>query len=270
VWAAASALAFGLPAAAATSPGFESDFGPGLLGGDDAGAQVILPFAISLFGQSYSVMNISTNGFATFGDTPGIAGLDFGADPWNASVASFLSGPARIAPEWFDWVSSVSYATSADRVMLTWEGNEYGKTDIYRAQAQIYADGHIAFAYDTPHAPTGFALAGITVGGGAPDPGSANYTGADFSVSGPQAIYMAGGSAQFANAISVTFTPDGQGGYRVTGGVPPLPDPVNGGGGENGGPNSPTPEPSAWALMLLGFGLAGSLVRARSRSAHLP
>lgn len=266
--AAAAALALAGSADAAVTTGFDSAFGPGLLGGDDAGAQVILPFAVSLFGQSYSVMNISTNGFATFTNVAGMDGLDLGAEPWNDGVAAFLAGPARIAPEWFDWESSVSYAVSASRIMITWQGNEYGHTDNYVAQAQIYADGRIVFAYDTPHAPAGGALAGITTGGGAADPGSTNFTGSSFAVSGAQAIYMAGGAGQFPNAIAVTFTPDGEGGYRVEGGVPPLPGPVGGGGGDpagdpGGDPGSTVPEPSTWALLLAGFALAGSALRSR-------
>lgn len=262
-WPAATALVGALAlagsAAATPSPGFDSQVGPGLVGGDDVGAQVVLPFAVSLFGQSYSVMNVSSNGFATFSDVAGLPGFSLGDDPWNATVASFLSGPARIAPEWFDWVSSVSYMATGDRILLTWEGAEYGQSDTYRAQAQIYADGRIAFAYDTPHAPNGAALAGITTGGGAADPGSTNFTGASLSVSGAQAIYMGGGSGLFANAISVTFTPDGDGGYRVEGDVPPLPGPVDGGGG----PGSAAPEPAGWALMILGFGLSGGAIRRR-------
>jgi len=259
----AAAFALAGSAAATPSPGFDSQIGPGLLGGDDVGAQVVLPFAVSLFGQSYSVMNVSSNGFATFSDVAGLPGFNLGDDPWNATVASFLSGPSRIAPEWFDWVSSVSYLAANDRILLTWEGNEYGQSDTYRAQAQIYADGRIAFAYDTPHAPAGIALAGITTGGGVGDPGSTNFTGASLSVSGVQAIYMGGGPGLFANAISVTFTPDGDGGYRVEGHVPPLPDPVDGGGGTGGGPGSAAPEPAAWALMILGLGLSGGAIRRR-------
>jgi hypothetical protein len=258
----AGALALGGPAAAAASDGFQTDFGPALVGGDDAGAQVVLPFALSLFGQSYTVMNISTNGFATFGNLTGIDGFDLGADPWRADAGAFLDGPARIAPEWFDWVSSVYYAASADRVMLTWEGSEYGADDVFVAQAQLFADGRIVFAYDTPHAPGGAALAGITTGGGAADPGSTNYVGSSFSVTGVQAIYMAAGGGGFPNAIGVAFTPDGEGGYSVVGGTPPLPDPESGGGGSG----SAVPEPSAWALLLAGFTLAGATLRTRRRA----
>lgn len=263
----AATLVLAGPAVATPSPGFDSQIGYGLLGGDDVGAQIVLPFAVSLFGQSYSVMNVSSNGFATFTDVAGLPGFTLGDDPWNPTVASFLNGPSRIAPEWFDWVSSVSYLATSDRILLTWEGNKYGQSDTYRAQAQIYADGLIAFAYDTPHAPNGLALAGITAGGGVADPGSTNFTAASLSVSGAQAIYMGGGPGLFANAISVTFTPDGNGGYRVEGDVPPLPGPVDGGGGTGGGPVSPAPEPAAWTLMILGFGLSGAAMRRRRPTA---
>ncbi|MBS0361677.1 MAG: PEPxxWA-CTERM sorting domain-containing protein [Proteobacteria bacterium] len=254
-----AALAVSGAARAGATAGFDNNLGGGLVGGDDGGAQVVnLPFAVSLFGQSYSTLNVSTNGYLTLTNLAGIDGLDLSADTWRPNIGGFLNEQARIAPEWFDWVSDTSLSETADRIMVTWTGAQYGSDVTHIAQAQIYSDGRIVFAYDDPTGPTGTVIAGITTGEGASDPGATNFLGANFIVNGPQAIYELSAGGGFPNNVPVTFTPDGNGGYTVQGGVPPLPDPADGGG---------VPEPATWALLLSGFGLAGAALRARRRIA---
>lgn len=48
-----------------------------------------------------------------------------------------------------------------------------------------------------------------------------------------------------------------------------LTPPPDGGGKENDGPPGAVPEPGAWALMIMGFGLAGAAMRRRGRASYL-
>jgi hypothetical protein len=239
----ASAAALATSAAAVQSPVFETNYGTVLVGGDDQVSAGVLPFAFTLFDQSYTTFGVSTNGFLTLG-----AGT--GADCCSGDVGGFLAGAPRIAPEWFDIVGTVYLNTEQDgRAVFTFAGGEYRSGGSYAAQAQLFADGRIVFGYDSDSVPASHnVLTGITTGGGAADPGETEFTGGPYSTGDARAVYDFAAAGTFdLNGRNVFFTPNGQGGYTVsstqlTGAVP---------------------EPGIWAMMLTGFFGAGSVVRAR-------
>jgi hypothetical protein len=204
-------------------------------------------------------MNVDTNGFVTLTATPSEIAL--GAAEWNPTVSDFVSGPARLAPQWFDWISDVHYDTShAGEAVVTWVGTEYNQPGTYVAQLQLYASGRIVFAYDNTDAPYATTIAGVSAGG-AVDPGGVNFIGANFSDDNP-AIYQLSGPRRFPTDIGVSFTPDGRGGYDVAG--DPLPVTTPGGGGTGTSPpDGGVPEPASWALILAGFGATGAMLRRR-------
>lgn len=234
-------------AGAVTSPVFETNYGSVLVSGDDATVDGVLPFAFTLFDQTFTTFNASTNGFVSLGGSNGTGCC-------SGDVPAFLGGAAaRIAPEWFDIVGA-AYLNSeqADRAVFTWVGGEYSGGGTYAAQAQLFADGRIIFGYSGDNVPTGHAvLTGISAGGGVSDPGETEFTDGPYATGSARAAYDYAAAGTFdLNGRNVYFTPDGQGGYTVT--------------------NSPAvagvPEPATWALMIGGFFGAGTAVRARRKA----
>jgi hypothetical protein len=238
----ASATLLAGAAGAATSPVFETNYGTVLVSADDSTASGTLPFAFTLFGQSYTGFEVSTNGFVSFGGGNGNGCC-------SGDVGGLLSGAARIAPEWFDIVGPAYLNTDqANRAVFTWVGGEYAAGGSYAAQAQLFADGRIIFGYSSDSVPAAHVtLAGISAGGGVADPGATDLSGGPYTVDGPRAIYQQFAANSFdLNGANVYFTPDARGGYTVStsavGGVP---------------------EPATWAMMLAGFFGAGSILRSR-------
>jgi hypothetical protein len=235
-----------------------SQYGQTLFGGDDPAGRADLPFAFSFYGQSYSAVNISANGFVTFTSS---GELDIGVADWAPTGSGLVTGPARIAPLWFDRVGYVMADKSqAGRYTITWLSEEYGQTGIFLTQLSLFSDGHFSFAYGEG-APQGVSLAGISAGGGVPNPGPLEFDGADYSTNA-RTIYDLYGPGEFNSSVGVTFTPEGPNFYHVVAGLaplaapPPLPEwPAE----EPGG----VPEPASWALMILGFGAAGATLRRR-------
>lgn len=234
---------------AATSPVFETNYGTALVSGDDSTAYGLMPIDFSFFGQNYTTSDyfmVSTNGFLSFG------GGD--AACCNGDAAAFLNGPARIAPEWFDIVGSVYLNTDvADRAVFTFTGLEYSVGGAYAAQAQLFADGSIIFGYSGDGIPQSHVtLTGISAGGGVADPGEHELTGGAFSTGSAQAVYdLAAASTFDLNGRNVYFTPTAGGGYTVS----------------NSAPVGGVPEPTSWALMIVGFAGSGALLRHRRRRA---
>lgn len=238
-------------------------YGQTLFGGDDSGAHVDLPFNFTFYGQTYSSINLSTNGFVTF--TPSGA-LDLGVADWSPAGSSLVDGPARIAPQWFDRVGYVMEDRSqTGRYTVTWLSEEYGQTGIYLTQLSLFSDGHFSFAY-SDGAPQSTVLVGISAGGGVPNNGPVGFDGADFGTNA-RTIYALHGPGEFYSSVGVTFTPTpGRPGfYNVLAGLAPLaaPPPL-----PEWPPEEPAgvPEPASWALMILGFGAAGARLRTRRRA----
>lgn len=238
----ASAALLAGSASAATSPVFETDYGTALVSADDSTASGSLPFAFTLFGQSYTGFEVSTNGFVSLGGSNG-------ANCCSGDVSAFLGGAARIAPEWFDIVGTAYLNTNqADRAVFTWVGGEYAAGGSYAAQAQLFADGRIIFGYSGDSIPAAHTvLTGISAGGGAADPGETEFTGGPYSTGSARAVYdLAAANTFDLNGANVYFTPDSQGGYTVSATA------VAG-----------VPEPATWAMMIAGFFGAGATLRTR-------
>jgi hypothetical protein len=243
---AGAAIALGLSvstANAATPLIFESNFGAAIVSGDDQTTTGSLPFSFSFYGNSYTGFEASTNGFLSLG------GLN-GQGCCNGIVSDFLNGAPRIAAQWLDLVGSVYLNTdTAGRAVFTWTGNEYAAGGSYTAQAQLFSNGTIILGYNSDSMPVNHTtLAGITAGGGAPNPGGSNLSAANFSSNARATYESFDGSTFDLNGRNVIFTPNGQGGYAVSDTL-----------------SAAVPEPGAWALMLTGFLGAGVALRSNRR-----
>jgi hypothetical protein len=237
----ASASLLGSAAHAATPAIFESNYGSLIVSGDDTTSAGALPFAFTLFDQTFTGYEASNNGFISFSGANG-------SGCCNGDVGAFLSGGARIAPEWFDIVGGVYLNTdTAGRAVFTWSGSEYSAGGAYDIQAQLFQNGTIIFGFNGDSAPWRHAtLTGITLGGGLADPGEVTFAGA-FSTGGSRAVYDYAAAGEFGlNGQNVIFTPDGNGGYHVSNTL-----------------QAGVPEPATWAMMITGFGLMGATLRRR-------
>jgi hypothetical protein len=237
----ASASLLGSAAHAATPAIFESNYGDIIVSGDDAKAGGDLPFAFTLFDQSFTTYEASTNGFISLGGSNGNGCC-------SGDVGTFLSGAARIAPEWLDLATWTYLNTSeAGRAVFTFVGGEYSAGGAYAVQAQLFQNGTIIFGFNNDSVPALHGtLTGITLGGGLADPGEVNFAG-NFSTGGSRAVYDYAAAGEFGlNGQNVIFTPDGVGGYQVSNTLPGA-----------------VPEPATWAMMITGFGMMGVTLRRR-------
>lgn len=237
----ASASLLGSAAHAATPAIFENNYGGLITSGDDAVGYGSLPFAFTLFDQSFTSYEASNNGFISFSGSNG-------SGCCSGDVGGFLGGGARIAPEWFDIVGGVYLNTeTAGRAVFTWSGFEYSGGGAYDIQAQLFQNGTIIFGYKGDSVPGGHtSLTGITLGGGLADPGEVTFAG-NFSTGGSRAVYDQFAAGTFGlNGQNVIFTPNGDGGYQVSNSL-----------------QAGVPEPATWAMMITGFGLMGATLRRR-------
>jgi len=133
------------------------------LNGDDTyGGPYAIGFDFFFYGESYSMFNISTNGFITFG--PGSPSLS------NYPIPSSYSPNNYIAPYWDDLVVGSSEliietigAEPDRRLVLEWLNvNRYGNSSLMTFEIILEeATGHIWFQYATMNGMTGD---GATVG----------------------------------------------------------------------------------------------------------
>lgn len=145
---------------------------------DDSTQEVGIPFSFPYQGQNWSSVFVNANGSLTFGA---------GSTDFSESVAELLSGPPRIAALWDDlspqegevfvqadagsW--TVTYANVPQ--FLAGDSNSFSIT--------LSANGGVAVAYGGVAALD--AVAGVTQGGGAADPGETDLSaGAPLSVTG--------------------------------------------------------------------------------------
>jgi N-acetylneuraminic acid mutarotase len=132
--------------------------------GDDSFAPVTLPFAFSLYGQTYTSANVCTNGFITFGA---------GTCPFtNSSIPSTATPNAAIYPFWDDMFIDPSTMftqtlTSPNRFVIEWRNAGFfppGSPDRLDFEVVLYENGQILTQYrnaDNSHEQGNSATIGI-------------------------------------------------------------------------------------------------------------
>ena len=212
---------------------------------DDAVATFTLTSNFTFGGITYSEGSVSTNGFLTLGAND----LLNGDGCCSGNVSGLLSGNPRISPGWTDLYTSVYMNAILNGVSFTWEGVDQSSFAPVLFQALLYNSGQIVFGYeslstDSISNPT---LIGLSVGGGAADPGESNLT--------PNSTFSFGASP---NTIYKVLTPTGGGGGLLGPTIPVTFD----GSNIQFDPSATTPEPST---LLLGLsGLAAMFARRRA------
>jgi hypothetical protein len=145
---------------------------------DDSAQQIGLSFSFPYQGQNWSSVFVNANGNLTFGA---------GNTDFSESVAELLSGPPRIAALWDDLspqegevfveADDTSWTVSYVNVpqFLAGDSNSFSIT--------LYPDGGVAITYGAVAALD--AIAGVTQGGGAANPGETDLSaGAALPVAG--------------------------------------------------------------------------------------
>ena len=126
---------------------------------DDDAQSVNLPFAFPFYGQTYSDVDIVSNGF-----------LNFGASSTayvNASIPSAAAPNAIIAPFWDDLNpaagGSIYYEDQGNgSFVVQWDAvPRFSGAGTSTFQAILYADGRVLFQYDAMTASTPSATVGI-------------------------------------------------------------------------------------------------------------
>ena len=239
-----AAMLIGAAAANAAPAVWESNYGTTIVGGDDATVSgVALGFAFPIFGTSYNSVEASTNGFISF--APGN-----GAGCCSGASSDLVARSPRLAAQWFDIVGDVRLNTDvAGRAVFTWTGGEYAYGGTFTAQAQLFSDGRMILGFDGPSIPTGHSvLTGLSIGNGATDPGGRDLSGGSFSAGTTFYEVFSPGTFDL-NQTNLFINPRAGGGFDVSSIAPAVTGVV--------------PEPASWALLTVGFGLAGSVLRRR-------
>ncbi|MEO0479674.1 MAG: hypothetical protein AAF196_09360 [Planctomycetota bacterium] len=202
-------------ALAQINPAVGTPFGSG----DDSIFTVTTSFPIALpDGTTTTDLAVDSNGRVTSDLTQ--------TSDFSESVAEFLGEPPVFAAYWDDLDPTGGGATGdvffndlGTSVLFTWQdvvvfGGAAGEE--FTFQCEIFPDGTVVHAYDA-RLPlfSNDGLIGLTDGNGAADPGETDLS-MDFSSAGVATVYedfvadadIAGGT--------LTFTPDGSGGYDLT------------------------------------------------------
>jgi hypothetical protein len=236
------ALLLGTAAAAQATPTvWESDFGASFLAGDDQFTTAGLGFAFPIFGATHTSVEVNTNGIISFAPGTGVS--------LGLTSADLLASNPRLAVQSFDMVTAVYLNTSvAGRAVFTWSGSEYSVGTPVTTQAQLFSDGRMILGFDGPGVPIRPILTGLSEGGGATDPGGSNLSGGSFSTG--NSFYESFALSSFdLNEANLFLTPGSSGGFTVSTLAPSIAGAV--------------PEPESWAMLTIGFGLAGAMLRRR-------
>lgn len=128
---------------------------------DDNSWPYTLPFTFPFFGQTYTSVNVSSNGFVDFVTPSG----DF-----TPSEAELINN-VRIAPLWADLDTRPGdiyiHQPTPDSVCIRWEGCEWGySSSSINVELILYQDGRIQFNYGSGNSMYRTPLIGISGGDG--------------------------------------------------------------------------------------------------------
>jgi hypothetical protein len=169
--------------------------------GDDSTQEVDLGFSFPFQGSSYDSVFVNSNGNLTFGS---------GSTDFTESVSELLSGPPRIAPLWDDLSPNnggqVVVEFGAADFTVTFDGvPEFQATGANTFSVTLHATGDYEIAYGATNGND--ALAGVSEGGGAADPGPSDLS-TSASWPGTGTTYQLFGSGTFDLDFStLTFIP---------------------------------------------------------------
>jgi hypothetical protein len=129
--------------------------------GDDSTFTVALPFNFDFYGNSYSTVNISTNGIVLFG-------VDFSSFCCSGiPIPSNYPPNGLIAPVWMDWVTSIYTSTTGNvgsrEFTVLWTGSEWtnsSNTALFEAILHETSN-NIEFQYQNVNTGTHTAVSGI-------------------------------------------------------------------------------------------------------------
>jgi len=204
----------------ASAPCFEPNLGTMLGRADDfVFPGSALGFTFNYGGTGYTDIQVSSNGFAWLGNT-----VNFNSRCCAGTGATFVTDPPSVAALWTDLnadtgSNGVWFNALPGRAVVTWDNViEYGGSTRFTIQLQLTALGEVTFWY-SPTTAIGnsfhTAVAGITVGNGANNPGSIDLSASfPFNSSAEPTVYeeWAGGGFDLS-ARTWELIPNGNNGY---------------------------------------------------------
>jgi hypothetical protein len=199
----------------------ENNLGTAVGTGDDSVLPAPIGFAFPFHGATYSNLFISTNGFVYLSNAASVSG---GA-MFTASAASLVaSADPILAPYWTDLnvisgTGNVMVNSSASKCVVTWDHVvEYGDTEQFQVQMQLYATGDIVYSY-SPNVllrTGGDCVVGMSPGGNVAIPAASDWSTAPFVVPDTSfEIFNNTGLTFDVPNKSVLFTPSGATQYLV-------------------------------------------------------
>lgn len=118
-------------------------------GMDDNSWTWSLPFAFPFYGQNYTSVEVNSNGYLHFVQSP-----DYEPDPWIPD-ATELEKTNMIAPLWMDImyhgtaqaVEDIFLAQGADWVSVRWQAEAYLTNEPVDVKVKLHQDGRIEYSY---------------------------------------------------------------------------------------------------------------------------
>ncbi len=201
---------------------FDTNVGAALgITGDDSTTPVTLGFNFPFpDGTATNSIDIDSNGriFPAAADTS-----DFTSTP-----AELVGQTTSIAALWTDLTPTgtgagdVFFRTDATIAVITFQDvTEFGGSDEFTFQIQLYPDGRVVLCYDNRVPTTLDSLVGLSEGGGAADPGSSDLT-ATAGTNGVTTVYEDFTSGMDLIDGCISFTPAGAG-WCLANDFPPPP-----------------------------------------------
>jgi len=140
---------------------------PTIVSGDDAGANVTLPFSLPYPGGATNTLWVCTNGFVQAGGN---------STSYTPAPSSFLAGAPMWAAAWHDLdagAGQIKLDSSPTVVRITFTAvPNYGTGGSATFQFQFFPNGNVNVVYGAVTAAGNEYLTGFTRGNGATDPGS--------------------------------------------------------------------------------------------------